>query len=130
METVISLLVLGAVYSISYVIKGLSPKGTDDGGKPIFGEGFPTIDVLEPEPEPEPYKQAPERPVVVPKPSADVVKQRLKAVDRSLKTTAPVTPVPEKSDEPVRHKRLVALNNKSEAKRAFIYSEIFNRKYN
>ena len=148
METVISLLVLGAIYLVSYVMKSLSASSGEEGGKSIFGEGFPTIEVLEPEheqePEPKPVFESkpepkPEPKVEIPRPLAvpkvyTMPKPQVKpapAVER-VATAVPQTSVQVHSfetEEPVKHKRLVALNSKSAAKRAFIYSEIFNRKY-
>ncbi|MBQ2787684.1 MAG: hypothetical protein IJF00_06990 [Bacteroidaceae bacterium] len=43
---------------------------------------------------------------------------------RSVENTPPPAP-----QEEERKERLISMKNKSEAKRAFIYSEIFNRKY-
>ena len=152
METIVSLLVLGAIYLVSYVMKSLSASPGEEGGKSIFGEGFPTIEVLEPEqeyeheqeplpvpePKPEPmFEPQPRievpRPTVVPKaysaptPRAEYVP----AIERTT-TVLSQTSVPAQAmetEKPARRERLVALNSKSEAKRAFIYSEIFNRKY-
>ena len=118
------------------------------GGKSIFGEGFPTIEVLEPEheqePEPKPVFESkpepkPEPKVEIPRPLAvpkvyTMPKPQVKpapAVER-VAMAVPQTSVQVHSfetEEPVKHMRLVALNSKSDAKRAFIYSEIFNRKY-
>ena len=123
METVISLLVLGAIYLVMFVMRSLSTPQGEEGGKPVFGEGFPTIEVLQPETETKtvatgaPTVSAPAAPVV----QKDRMANRLSHVDSSAQ--------PAKKEEPVKHGRLVALNSKSDAKRAFIYSEIFNRKY-
>ena len=125
MGSLISLLVLGAIYSIVYVVKRLSPP--QDGEKQVFGEAFPEIEMPEPQPEyvvlarevaPEGHPSKPER-----KP-------------RGASQPQPVRPVAagdeafDKNDgKQTAGKPLVHLGNKSEAKKAFIYSEIFKRKY-
>ena len=125
METVISLLVLGAIYLISYVMKSLSATQGEEGGKPILGEGFPTIEVLQPETETKATTPCVPKKTTVPAPHVEAENRtvtRLSQVDTKLQTL-------KKDETPVKHERLVALNSKSDAKRAFIYSEIFNRKY-
>ena len=123
METVISLLVLGAIYLVMYVMRSLSTTQGEDGGKPIFGEGFPTIEVLQPE-----TGEKSGTPVAT-NPAQGVVTARKTGVAaaRPLQIDPPVHN--DNKNEPVKRGRLVSLNNKSDAKRAFIYSEIFNRKY-
>ena len=120
MESIVSLLVLGAIYSVVYVVKNLGGK---DGGKP-FGESFPTIDVLEQGME----TTTPASQVVVPARSVETQRPRNDSAVHTSHPTATVTPA-KKVVEPARESRLVNLGNKSEAKRAFLYSEIFNRKY-
>ena len=144
METIVSLLVLGAIYLVSYVMKSLSAPSGEEGGKSIFGEGFPTIEVLEPEHEPElepkpVFESKPEPKLEIPRPLAvpkvyTMPKPQVKPAP-AVERVAPAVPQTSvqvhsfETEEPVKHKRLVALNSKSDAKRAFIYSEIFNRKY-
>ena len=117
MGTIISLVIFGAVYCLIYIAKNFSsaPKEFEQG----FGENFPTVEILEPVLE-EPVKEMPT--VVQPAP-AKVAVQKRPDVDRSPQTRSSEVPVPAKKE------RLVRLNSKSEAKRAFLYSEIFNRKY-
>ena len=119
MESIISLLVIGAIYSVVFVVKNLGGK---EGGKP-FGESFPTIDVLEPENE----TATPASQVIVPADTVGKQKPRNKSTVQTQHTTT-TTPA-NKVAEPAREGRLVKLGCKSEAKRAFLYSEIFNRKY-
>lgn len=122
MGSIVSLLVLGAIYSIVYVVKSLGGK---DGGQ-VFGESFPTVEVLEPEHDTDAVTQVP--PTVAP--VRNVEKQRHLKNSASRMPRSIVPPVAEyKSEEPVKKERLARLSSKSEAKRAFLYSEIFNRKY-
>lgn len=127
MGSLISLLVLGAIYSIVYVVKRFSPP--QDGGKQVFGEAFPEIEMPEPQPEyvARAREAAPER-----HPSKPERKPR----GASQPQPQPVRPVAaddeafDKNDgKQTAGKPLVHLGNKSEAKKAFIYSEIFKRKY-
>ena len=122
MGSLVSLLVLGAVYSIVYVVKNL---GGNDGGK-VFGEGFPTVEMLEPEQEQDTVPPVP--PVVVPVRAAEKHLQRKKDALRAAHSIVPPA-ADDKTGEPVKKERLARLGSKSEAKRAFLYSEIFNRKY-
>ena len=124
METIIPLLVLGAVYLISYVMKSLSASQGEEDGKPVFGEGFPTIEILKPE--------SPASPV-----ASDAVATPIRRVEPAVTPKRVSTPLPQaenttqnsKNENCVKRERLVALKSKSAAKQAFIYSEIFNRKY-
>ena len=125
METIVSLLVLGAIFLITYVVKSLSTS-QGDGGKQVFGEGFPTIEILEPE-------QKVSRPSVAPRvstiPTSHVERSpQFKKESAQSPRVASNIQLP-KNEDPAKHGYSVALNNKSDAKRAFIYSEIFNRKY-
>ena len=138
MGSLVSLLVLGAIYSIVYVVKNLSSSRSE--GKRVFGESFPEVEVLEPVPAPEFVAPAPEK---TSKKRASRAKQKRpwsggtsESIPQPQPDTRPVRPVaadkrvPEKNEEEVVvEERLVRLGSKSEAKRAFLYSEIFNRKY-
>ena len=136
MGSIVSLLVLGAIYSIVYVVKNL---GSSTGeGKQVFGESFPEVEVLEPAPVPEFVAPAPEK--TSKKRSSRAKQKRVwngsasgtvpQPQPRPVQPVAAEIPVPEKSEgEAAAKERLVRLHGKSEAKRAFIYSEIFNRKY-
>lgn len=127
MGSLVSLLVFGAIYSIVYVVKRLSPP--QDGGKQVFGEAFPEIEMQEPQPE----YVAPAREAA---PERHPSKPERKPRGASQPQPQPVRPVAaeeaafDKNEEkPATGKSLVRLGNKSEAKKAFIYSEIFKRKY-
>lgn len=127
METVISLLVLGAIYLVSYVMKSLSASQSEEGGSPVFGDGFPTIEILQPETNERSEVSRPAKISTVNAPEVGAVRRKDRVAARLAQTDSMV-----KTDEkevPVKRGRLVALNSKTEAKRAFIYSEIFNRKY-
>lgn len=106
-----------AIYLLIYIARNFAsaPKEFEQG----FGENFPTVEILEPVLE-EPVKAGP---AVVPPAPAKVAVQKRPDADRSPQTRSSEVPVPAKKE------RLVRLNSKSEAKRAFLYSEIFNRKY-
>ena len=104
-----------------------------------FGESFPSIEILEPErvdPVPAPLQTvvAPKSPVRKPEPQRQSVHSSVQVVAPSVsenKSPNPGLTNKESSFLPATGKkeRLVKLGSKSEAKRAFLYSEIFNRKY-
>ena len=118
MGSIVAILVFGAIYSIVYVVKNIASP-SNGGGSQVFGENFPTVEILEPVPE-EPVKA---EPAVVPPALKTKAWQKKQAADRAPQTKSPVAQEPEKKE------RLVRLAGKTEAKRAFLYSEIFNRKY-
>ena len=125
MGSLISLLVLGAIYSIVYVVKRLSPPM--DGGKQVFGEAFPEIEIPEPQPEyvAPAHEAAPER-----HPSKPERKARGASQPQPVRPVAAEEAAFDKNEEKqATGERFVRLGNKSEAKKAFIYSEIFKRKY-
>lgn len=125
MGSLISLLVLGAIYSIVYVVKRLSPP--QDGGKQVFGEAFPEIEMPEPQPEyvARAREAAPER-----HPSKPERKRRGASQPQPVRPVVADDEAFDKNDgKQTAGKPLVHLGNKSEAKKAFIYSEIFKRKY-
>jgi hypothetical protein len=125
MGSLISLLVLGAIYSIVYVVKRLSPP--QDGGKQVFGEAFPEIEMQEPQPE----YVAPAREAVPERhPSKPERKHRGASQPQPVRPVAAEEAAFDKNEEKqATGERFVRLGNKSEAKKAFIYSEIFKRKY-
>ena len=126
MGSLVSLLVLGAIYAVVYVVKNLAPSGGK--GAQLFGEEFPEVEVLEPQQQPQPQ---PEFVAAMPEKRPVKPKQKRGGASKPVSQPQPVHPVEEGKDDkkPASEGRLVRLNNKSEAKRAFIYSEIFNRKY-
>lgn len=123
MESILSLLLIGAIYSVVYVVKSLRTPA-DKGGAPVFGESFPTIEVLGPErPERPDAAAVPQPPVAEPRTAP--AKPRTRANEPSPRVVAPVM----QEEKQEKRERLARINNRSEAKRAFLYSEIFNRKY-
>lgn len=116
MSSIVSILVLGAIYSIIFVVKSLR-SNPEKGNGSVFNEGFPVIEVLEPETE-----------YTSPVASAKEFKEKAECVERAPQTVEPGVAERE-TDEKAGDGRLVKLNSKSDAKRAFLYSEIFNRKY-
>lgn len=82
--------------------------------KPFIGENFPTIEIV-----PEPRK-----------PKKEQQKPRKRQKEIKQKPVAPVAPVDaveEHSSVPAKER--IRIKTKSDAKRAIIYSEIFNKKY-
>ena len=92
----------------------------------VLSEEFPQIDT------PENFEEAPQRTQnffeVFGKQKSEQKRQNRKSAQPSRKSTEN-TPTPAPLNEEKQKERLVSMKNKSEAKRAFIYSEIFNRKY-
>ena len=92
----------------------------------VLSEEFPQIDT------PENFEEAPQRTQnffeVFGKQKSEQKRQNRKPSQPSRKSTEN-TPTPAPLHEEKQKERLVSMKNKSEAKRAFIYSEIFNRKY-
>ena len=113
MEVVLSLVVIGIIYSVVFLVKSLLAKNPGVEAKPLMTEVFPEINMYEQQ------TDADETPV----------SQKEKVNVKPVRMSKPIEkPVEKKVDEVVKHKRF-SISNKSEAKRAFIYSEIFNRKY-
>lgn len=129
MGSLVSLLVLGAIYTVVYVVKRLTPP--QDGGKQVFGEAFPEIEM----PEPQPEYVAPAR-EAAPERHPSKPERKPRGASQPQPQPQPVRPVAaeetafDKNEEKqATGERFVRLGNKSEAKKAFIYSEIFKRKY-
>lgn len=127
MENIVAILVLGGILLLRYVARSLSVGKSNEKG-PVLGDEFPTIEVLQPREtvivdKVEPVRYAPAA-KAVPKSKAQLAES---AGRRSTPTVAPQSAKPEEKKE--KHGKFVTLNSKSEAKRAFLYSEIFNRKY-
>lgn len=124
MESIITVVVLVIVYSVSFIIKTLSKEG-DVTVKPLSQEAFPTIEVLEPT---EGYSTIPEssgdtqQSVSAAGSKQQIIARSAQRTTSNVKATAPSA---------TKHKqgKGIALKSLSDAKRAFIYSEIFNRKY-
>lgn len=112
MEIVLSLVVFVGVYSLIFVVKSMFSR-PDVKAKPIMGEAFPTVELFEMQQPQEP--PAPSRPVVSRKAAAPAPK--------------PVVVASEEKHTVEKVHGRIQLGNRSEAKKAFIYSEIFKRKY-
>ncbi|MBO7238867.1 MAG: hypothetical protein J6V23_00095 [Bacteroidaceae bacterium] len=117
MSSIVSILVLGAIYSIIFVVKSLR-SNPEKGNGSVFNEGFPVIEVLEPETE-----------YTAPVTSTKEFKEKAECVTTCAPQTVEPGVAERETDEKAGDGRLVKLNSKSDAKRAFLYSEIFNRKY-
>ena len=113
MEVVLSLVVIGIIYSVVFLVKSLLVKNPGVEAKPLMTEVFPEIGM---------YEQQTDA-------DDPLVPQKEKKNIKQVGLQKPIEkPVETKIDKVVKHKRF-SINNKSEAKQAFIYSEIFNRKY-
>ena len=127
MEEIVTILVVGGFLLLKYVVRSLSVGKSNEKG-PVLGDEFPAIEILQPGETVAVDNFGPTRPApaakAVPKSKAQSVES---AGRRSTPTVAPQSAKPEEKKE--KHGKLVTLNSKSEAKRAFLYSEIFNRKY-
>lgn len=123
MELLLTLLLVGVAYVVS-AIRHMTPSETGGNKLPrgVMGEAFPTIEPVE-EKEPLSWSgRAPERGKTV---------CRLHAPCKaSVAPSAAVAPSPAPKEAPAAQKERFAIKTKSDAKRAIIYSEIFNRKYN
>lgn len=124
MEILLTLLLVGVAYVVS-AIRHMTPSETGGNKLPrgVMGEAFPTIEPVEEE-----------EPFVVEQPRPQERKKTAPA-SRSVRKTsaapsAAVAPSPAPKEAPAAQKERFAIKTKSDAKRAIIYSEIFNRKYN
>lgn len=114
MEIVLGIVILVGIYSFGFVVKGLVSKPDVD-ARPIAGEVFPRVDVLE-----MPHEQdAAHQCGTSARPSAKPGRQ-------SAKTNVACVAGDEKREKVSGR---IALGTRSETKKAFIYSEIFKRKY-
>lgn len=143
MEAVLFIVVAAFLYSMLHVVKSLASKDAGVDAKPVAGEVFPTIEVFNEEPEvaapsiPElPKRKRGLRPLAVPPP--EVVAPSIPEPPKrknGLRPSAATPPPVDGGDEKPGHAeqsvngKLARLSERSEAKTAFIYSELFNRKY-
>lgn len=126
METLIYLIVIFLLYSIVQVVKALMSKNTDVKGTPYLGEAFPSIDTMNEQPHRPDFFESVVSDNTVRRESPKVVgRNDIKAQQRG--------DVHEKNvqdDVPsCKKERLVSLRSRSAAKRAFIETEVLNRKY-
>lgn len=124
MELLLTLLLVGVACVVS-AIRHMTPSETGGNKLPrgVMGEAFPTIEPVEEE---EPFVVEQPRPRKR-KNSAPAPRPVQKA---SAAPSAAVAPSPAPKEAPAAQKERFAIKTKSDAKRAIIYSEIFNRKYN
>lgn len=124
MELLLTLLLVGVAYVVS-AIRHMTPSETGGNKLPrgVMGEAFPAIEPVEEE---EPFVVEQPRPRKR-KNSAPAPRPVQKA---SVAPSAAVEPSPAPKEAPAAQKERFAIKTKSDAKRAIIYSEIFNRKYN
>lgn len=125
MDIIIGIVIVAVVYIFSNIRK-LSSTDAEESTLPrgVMGEPFPTVEPWEMEPQP-----FTEQHPVTPKSKG---KSRKK---KSVQATIIAPPVdtaaqPVEEDTAASKKESFAIKSKSDAKRAIIYSEIFNRKYN
>lgn len=127
MESLIPLLVFGMIYAVIHIIKATLPGNEDVEAEPVTEEYSAEPDEYGPE-----FEQAPKQVIYVepepkPKPKKRMPKRTVPSKKEPVRTTsgAPVQQEAEKETQ----KERITIKSGSEAKRAFIYSEIFNRKY-
>lgn len=127
MESLIPLLVFGIIYAVVHIIKATLPGNEDVEAEPVTEEYSAEPDEYGPE-----FEQAPKQVIYVepepkPKPKKRMPKRTVPSKKEPVRTTsgAPVQQEAEKETQ----KERITIKSGSEAKRAFIYSEIFNRKY-
>lgn len=118
MSAVLVFAFLGIMYSLFSLVRGAVSKDPGVEGKPITGEVFPTIEVLEQKTvvEAEPEKKEVRRKFAVKEQPISVTVSQL---DNLLPETAPA----------VKEGKKNFLKGKSDIRKAVIYSEILNRKY-
>lgn len=127
MESLISLVVLGVIYAAVYVVKRVAANGTDVDSESAMSEEFPPIETFE---EDKNYCPPPITDVILRSNNVGPVARKKNAdvdkANKSHRTTEdqPVVPAPGE----VKGRRF-RLSDKSEMKRALIYSEILNRRY-
>lgn len=123
MVSIVSIVVLIAVYSLIAIVKVILSKDGGVEAKPVMSEAFPEIECLEPEElpgEPRIVKDTSKKSKV--RDFAKLSDNRSISFESDAEAPAPVSSERRNSDK-------VIMKSKSDAKRAFIYSEVFNRKY-
>ncbi|MBO7301342.1 MAG: hypothetical protein J6U58_01375 [Bacteroidaceae bacterium] len=113
MEVVLSLVTIGIIYSVVSLVKSLASKNPGVDARPMITEVFPEI---------KNYEQPPVH--------NDLPASRKERV--AIKPSPQAKPVEKPAEKPVVEEvkcKKFAISGKADAKRAFVYSEIFNRKY-
>ena len=115
MDSIISLVIFAGIYAIVYVIKAAFAGKAGVEVEPVTDEEYSSEEYQPVEyEEPVPYVEP-------------VAKPKRNVLNEGVRTT---TAVPVQQEVPVKEKKeRISLKDTSEAKRAFIYSEVFNRKY-
>ena len=116
------LIAIGA-YTIYFVIKSLKSNHSDVKGTPIGGEVFPEVKMYN-NPELKTFEEYPESTKTKITHKTDIRKRVV--LEKSSNSGADV---PTSDDEKKDNATKISLKNRSEAKRAFIHAEIFNKKY-
>lgn len=125
MESLIPLLVFGMIYAVVHIIKATLSGNEDVEAEPVTEEYSAEPDEYGPE-----FEQAPQQVIYVepePKPKKRMRKRTVPSKKEPVRTTEG-GPVLHKAEKETQKER-ITIKSGSEAKRAFIYSEIFNRKY-
>lgn len=125
MESIISLVVFGTIYAVVYIIKAALSGNKDVEEESVTEEYSTEADGYEPE-----FEQAPPQVIYVepePKLKKRMPKRTVPSKKEPVRTTSGA-PVQQKAEKETQKER-ITIKGSSEAKRAFIYSEIFNRKY-
>ena len=119
------MLVFGMIYAVVHIIKATLPGNEDVEAEPVTEEYSAEPDEYEAE-----YEQVPRQVIYVepePKPKKRMPKRTVPNKKEPVRTTEG-GPVLHKAEKETKKER-ITIKDSSEAKRAFIYSEIFNRKY-
>ena len=125
MESLFPLLVFGMIYAVVHIIKATLPGNEDVEAEPVTEEYPAESDEYGPE-----FEQAPQQVIYVepePKPKKRMRKRTVPSKKEPVRTTSGA-PVQQEAEKEAQKER-ITIKSGSEAKRAFIYSEIFNRKY-
>ena len=115
MEEILQILIFVGAMVIAVIGQNAKSKKKPMTASPqeVLEDMFPDIEIVQEtnavEPQPTPQK-------------ASFKRKKSLAPVKPASPQAPVSPTPKKEKK-------ISLSNRSEAKRAFIYSEIFNRKY-
>ena len=121
MESIISLVIFGMIYAVVYMIKAALSGNEGVEVKPLTEESST---------EPDEFEQTPQQVIYVepePKPKKRMPKRTVPGKKEPVRTTSGAS-VQQEAEKETKKER-ITIKSGSEAKRAFIYSEIFNRKY-
>lgn len=119
------MLVFGMIYAVIHIIKAALPGNEDVEAEPVTEEYSAEPEEYGPE-----FEQAPQQVIYVepePKPKKRMRKRTVPSKKEPVRTTSGA-PVQQEAEKEAQKER-ITIKSGSEAKRAFIYSEIFNRKY-